>query len=57
MTATERNKGPIQKLVEHLMVLGMSIMGLMVLGNVILRYVFNSGLEISEEVSRSSSSG
>ncbi|MEF7613790.1 TRAP transporter small permease [Aquincola sp. MAHUQ-54] len=52
MTAMETNKGPIQKLVEHLMVLGMSIMGLMVLGNVILRYVFNSGLEISEEVSR-----
>jgi TRAP-type C4-dicarboxylate transport system permease small subunit len=47
-----RRKGAIQKLVEHLLVLGMSIMGLMVLGNVILRYGFNSGLSISEEVSR-----
>lgn len=45
-------KSAIQKLVECLLVLGMSIMGLMVLGNVILRYVFNSGLEVSEEVSR-----
>ena len=40
------------KLLEHLLVLGMSIMGLMVLFNVILRYAFNSGLVISEEVSR-----
>ena len=52
MTQMTEEKGAIQKLVEHLLVLGMSIMGLMVLGNVILRYVFNSGLEISEEVSR-----
>ena len=48
----KKEKGLIQKLVEHLLVLGMSIMGLMVLGNVILRYGFNSGLSISEEVSR-----
>lgn len=52
MTRITKDKGPIQKLVEHLLVLGMSIMGLMVLGNVILRYVFNSGLDISEEVTR-----
>lgn len=52
MTQTTREKSAIQKFVEHLLVLGMSIMGLMVLANVILRYVFNSGLEISEEVSR-----
>ncbi len=52
MTRMTREKGAIQKLVEHLLVLGMSIMGLMVLGNVILRYVFNSGLDVSEEVSR-----
>ncbi|MEO8059534.1 MAG: TRAP transporter small permease [Burkholderiales bacterium] len=47
-----REKSALQKLLEHLLVFGMSIMGLMVLGNVILRYVFNSGLDISEEVSR-----
>jgi TRAP-type transport system small permease protein len=52
MTRMTKEKGVIQKLVEHLLVLGMSVMGLMVLGNVILRYVFNSGLEVSEEVSR-----
>lgn len=47
-----KEKSAIQKLVEHLLVFGMSIMGLMVLGNVILRYAFNSGLDISEEVTR-----
>ncbi|MEO8523227.1 MAG: TRAP transporter small permease [Caldimonas sp.] len=47
-----KKKSALQKLLEHLLVLGMSVMGLMVLGNVILRYVFNSGLDISEEVSR-----
>jgi TRAP-type transport system small permease protein len=52
MTRITKEKSPIQKLVEHLLVLGMSIMGLMVLGNVVLRYVFNSGLDISEEVTR-----
>lgn len=52
MTRTTREKGAIQKFVEHLLVLGMSIMGLMVLSNVILRYGFNSGLSIAEEVSR-----
>lgn len=47
----KKKRGPYT-LLEHLLVLGMSVMGLMVLGNVILRYLFNSGLEISEEVSR-----
>ncbi|KAA0890980.1 TRAP transporter small permease [Pusillimonas sp. ANT_WB101] len=39
-------------ILEHLLVLGMAAMCLMVFGNVILRYVFDTGLQFSEEVSR-----
>jgi TRAP-type transport system small permease protein len=37
---------------EHLLVIGLSIMGLMVFTNVVLRYVFDSGIAITEEVAR-----
>lgn len=40
------------RLLEHLLVLGMSVMSLMVLLNVVLRYGFNSGIPFSVEVSR-----
>ncbi len=40
------------KLFEVLVVLGMSVMGLMVFWNVVLRYGFNSGIPFSVEVSR-----
>ncbi len=37
---------------EHFLVVGLSVMGLMVFANVVLRYVFDSGIAITEEVSR-----
>ena len=37
---------------EHLLVLGLSVMGLMVFTNVVLRYVFNSGISVTEELCR-----
>jgi len=40
------------RILEHFLVAGLSIMGLMVFGNVVLRYAFNSGIAVSEEVSR-----
>jgi TRAP-type C4-dicarboxylate transport system permease small subunit len=40
------------KLLEGLLVLCLGAMVLMVLGNVILRYGFNSGITVSEELSR-----
>ena len=46
-----RNRG-IYRVLDHLLVIGLAAMVLMVLGNVVLRYLFNSGLEFSEEVSR-----
>lgn len=42
----------IYRLLDHLLVIGLAVMVLMVLGNVVLRYLFDSGLEFSEEVSR-----
>lgn len=40
------------RLFDHLVVIGMSAMGLMVFWNVVLRYGFNSGIPFSVEVSR-----
>jgi TRAP-type C4-dicarboxylate transport system permease small subunit len=40
------------KLLETLLVLLLAVMVLMVFGNVVLRYVFNSGITVSEELSR-----
>lgn len=45
-------RGGVYRLFDHLLVAGLAVMALMVFGNVVLRYVFNSGLEFSEEVSR-----
>ena len=42
----------IYRLLDHLLVIGLALMVLMVLGNVVLRYLFDSGLEFSGEVSR-----
>ena len=39
-------------LIEQLMVLLLSAMVVLVFGNVVLRYAFNSGITISEEMSR-----
>lgn len=39
-------------LFDHLVVIGMSAMGLMLFWNVVLRYGFNSGIPFSVEVSR-----
>lgn len=40
------------KLIEHVLVLCLGAMVIMVLGNVVLRYGFNSGITVSEELSR-----
>ena len=40
------------RVLEALMVACMAIMVLLVFGNVVLRYVFNSGITVSEELSR-----
>ena len=37
---------------EHLLVLGLCVMGLMIFSNVVLRYLFDEGIAITEEVSR-----
>jgi TRAP-type C4-dicarboxylate transport system permease small subunit len=37
---------------EVILVLCLAVMGILVFGNVIMRYVFNSGIAISEELSR-----
>lgn len=39
-------------LFSHLMVIFLALMVVMVFGNVVLRYVFNSGITMSEELSR-----
>jgi TRAP-type transport system small permease protein len=40
------------KLLEHAVVLCLFAMVVMVFGNVVMRYVFNSGIQVSEEMSR-----
>lgn len=40
------------KLIEALIALCLAVMVVMVFGNVVLRYAFNSGIDVSEEVSR-----
>ncbi len=40
------------KLIEALIALCLAVMVIMVFGNVVLRYAFNSGIAVSEEVSR-----
>src|SRR6218665_1097510 len=37
---------------EHVLVLGLAVMALMVFANVVLRYAFNSGITLTEEVAR-----
>lgn len=37
---------------EHLLVLGLAVMATMVFANVVLRYAFNSGITLTEEVAR-----
>ena len=40
------------RLLEHLMAASLAVMVLLVFGNVVLRYVFNSSIAMSEELSR-----
>ncbi|GGK46051.1 TRAP transporter small permease [Salinarimonas ramus] len=42
----------LMRLLDHLLVVGMSVMSLMVFWNVVLRYGFSSGIPFSVEVSR-----
>lgn len=44
--------GAYCRLLEWLMVLMLAVMVVLVFGNVVLRYAFNSGITVSEEVSR-----
>jgi TRAP-type C4-dicarboxylate transport system permease small subunit len=43
---------PVMRLFEHLVVACMAIMVVLVFGNVVLRYGFNSGISVSEEAAR-----
>ncbi|HCE09474.1 MAG TPA: TRAP transporter small permease [Oxalobacteraceae bacterium] len=42
----------LERTVEWLMALALTVMVVMVFGNVVLRYVFNSGVAAAEEISR-----
>ena len=44
--------GKLIKLVENVLIVMFAIMAILVFGNVVLRYGFNSGIVFSEEVSR-----
>jgi TRAP-type C4-dicarboxylate transport system permease small subunit len=48
----ERLARTITRSFEILIVVSLALMGLLVFGNVVLRYAFNSGIAISEELSR-----
>ncbi|MBV2182700.1 MAG: TRAP transporter small permease [Castellaniella sp.] len=48
----ERAALHITKGFEVLIVISLAVMGVLVFGNVVLRYAFNSGIAISEELSR-----
>lgn len=52
MNWVDKSIGLICRLFSVLMVLGLALMVLMVFGNVVLRYGFNSGITMSEELSR-----
>ncbi|NQD79515.1 TRAP transporter small permease [Pseudomonas seleniipraecipitans] len=49
---TEQKITPLQRLLAVCMAACLSVMALLVFGNVVLRYVFNSGITWSEEMSR-----
>ena len=44
--------GKLIKVVENVLIVMFAIMAVLVFGNVVLRYGFNSGIVFSEEVSR-----
>lgn len=48
----ERTGRALLRTLELIIVICLAVMGILVFGNVILRYVFNSGIAISEELSR-----
>lgn len=50
--STEINKSRFARTIDGLIVAGMACMALLVFGNVVLRYGFNSGITASEELSR-----
>ncbi|MCC6868777.1 MAG: TRAP transporter small permease [Burkholderiales bacterium] len=49
---TERVGQLVVRAFEVLIVVCLAVMGILVFGNVILRYAFNSGIAVSEELSR-----
>jgi TRAP-type transport system small permease protein len=52
MDVIDKATGAYCKLLELLLVVLLAAMVVMVFGNVVLRYVFNSGITVSEELSR-----
>ena len=42
----------VYRMFEHLLVFGLAVMALMVFTNVVLRYAFNGGITLTEEVAR-----
>lgn len=47
-----RVAGAVSRFLEAVIVISLAIMAILVFGNVVLRYAFNSGIAISEELSR-----
>lgn len=52
MTVVDKFLHRYCQLLQALSVLGLALMVVLVLGNVVLRYAFNSGIAVAEEVSR-----
>jgi len=52
MKILSRGLGAYCRVLEWLMVLMLAVMVVLVFGNVVMRYAFNSGITVSEEVSR-----
>ena len=52
MSAASRQRGPVVRVLEAFLALCLLSMVIMVFGNVVLRYGFDSGIVMSEELSR-----
>jgi TRAP-type transport system small permease protein len=48
----DRTIGAISRLLEYVIAAALAVMVVLVFGNVVMRYAFNSGITVSEEVSR-----
>jgi TRAP-type transport system small permease protein len=48
----DRMMGALARLLEYVIAAALAVMVVLVFGNVVMRYAFNSGITVSEEVSR-----